>query len=840
MAPSKKPAIMNYIKQERAANFYEDIEEEFKLNLGAVLVATFGTETSKSAILTACRGYRSEEFPDGIDVDTAQYLSSLIPSERGFLWDLNTVVNGDESKDRKPVAIFINEVDKYPGLLDIMLGIEGVISRRGSHASGVIFSNEDPFEFMAYMKTPSGDVITQYDLHDAEWAGATKYDFLVTEIQDKITQTISLLQKDNQIEPELSLKEAYDKYLHPSVLPIDDKQVWDAIQQVKVLDLFQFDSAIGSQAAKKLLPATIFELSDANGLMRLMTGEKGAENPMDKYARFKKNIKLWYKETKDYGLTDEEVKILEPYYLKSYGVPPSQEFLMRALMDKSICGFSLKDANGARKVIAKKQMSKIPELKEQVLTSASSPAMGKYIWECGAAYQLGYAFSEIHALAYSFIGYQSAYLATHWNPVYWNTACLIVNSGSLEDSEKGTDYGKVAKAINTIKAHGINVSLVDINNSDLGFRPDADNNAIYYGLKALGNLNSDSVNMIIANRPYVSIKDFINRCPLQKTAIINLIKAGAFDKFMDRKTTMAWYLWEVCDKKKRLTLQNMGGLIKYNMLPEDTEEKIEARRIYEFNRYLKSICKSADKTIYQLDDRAMNFLAEVGYDNLIDNYSMRITDWDKVYQIWMDIFRKWISEDKDTILQQLNEKIFKEEWDKYASGTVSSWEMQSMCFYYNEHELANVNYDRYGIKEFKNIQNEEVESMFKRNGHEIPIYKLHRIIGTVIAKNDTRHSITLLTPDDVVNVKFSGELYAMYKKQISQPQPDGTKKVVEKSWFSRGNLLMLQGYRRDDTFVTKSYSKSIFHQIYKIDKINDDNSLELRHDRAQGVAEEDD
>ena len=55
-------------------------------------IATFGTEGSKSSCLTACRGYRSEEFPDGIDSDIAQYLTSMIPSERGQLWSLSMLI----------------------------------------------------------------------------------------------------------------------------------------------------------------------------------------------------------------------------------------------------------------------------------------------------------------------------------------------------------------------------------------------------------------------------------------------------------------------------------------------------------------------------------------------------------------------------------------------------------------------------------------------------------------------------------------------------------------------------------------------------------------------------
>lgn len=89
LAPSKIDKIFEEIRKERG-------------ELGLVQVCTFGTEGTKSAILTACRGYRSDDFPDGIDVDEAQYLSSLIPKERGFLWSLSEVVYGNSDKGRKP------------------------------------------------------------------------------------------------------------------------------------------------------------------------------------------------------------------------------------------------------------------------------------------------------------------------------------------------------------------------------------------------------------------------------------------------------------------------------------------------------------------------------------------------------------------------------------------------------------------------------------------------------------------------------------------------------------------------------------------------------------------
>ena len=856
LCPSKRPIIIKKIKEERGQNFNSDIDELSKQNLGCTLIATFGTEGTRSTILTACRGYRSEEYPDGIDVDTAQYLSSLIPSERGFLWSLNDVVNGNDDKGRKPIKIFINEVSLYPGLLDIMMGIEGLINKRSSHASGVILFDEDPYEFGCFMKTPKGEIITQYDLHMCEACGMTKYDFLVTEVQDKLTEAIRLLQKYGEIDETLSLREVYDKYFHPNVLPIDNEEAWKALQENNVLNIFQFDSDVGSQAAKKIKPTNILEMADANGLMRLMTSEKGEETPMEKYIRYKNDISLWYAEMKEYGLTVEEQRTLEPYFKTSYGVPPSQEQLMRMLMDENICNFTLKEANAARKVVGKKQMSKIPELREKVLSQAKSPWLGNYIWTCGVGPQMGYSFSIIHALAYSFIGFQTMFIATNWDPIYWNTACLVVNSGSLEEEsdfeedddgevvqkkEKSTDYTKIAKALGDIISRGINVSLVDINKSNYSFEPDAENNEILFGMKALSNVGGPVIEQIIANRPYVSIADFMNKCPLNKSAMISLIKAGAFDKLEKewaaevgveaRVLIMAYYISKVCEAKKRLTLQNFNGLVQHNLIPAELDFQ---KRTFVFNKYLKAEKKTGKYYVFDEPcEQFYNQFFDLEELDVINGYTCILqTKWDKIYQGVMDGARDWLKENHDQVLKEYNTILFKETWDKYAKGNISAWEMEALCFYYHEHELKDVNIEKYGIVDFNTLSTEpEVDYFFKRNGKEIPIYKTQKIIGTVISKNDTRSSITILTTTGVVTVKFTKEYFAMFNRQISEKQEDGTKKVVEKGWMSRGVKLLIQGFRRDDMFIAKTYAKTIGHQLYKIIDVKINGELELIHER---------
>jgi len=70
--------------------------------------------------LTACRGL-------GIDVDDAQYISSLVTAERGMLYTLKQMYYGDEENGIKANLTFIEEINKFPRLWEVANRIEGLI-----------------------------------------------------------------------------------------------------------------------------------------------------------------------------------------------------------------------------------------------------------------------------------------------------------------------------------------------------------------------------------------------------------------------------------------------------------------------------------------------------------------------------------------------------------------------------------------------------------------------------------------------------------------------------------------------------------------------------------------
>lgn len=835
LTPSKRAAVFKAIRKERG-------------ELNVIQVCTYGTEGTRSAIAAACRGYRSEAYPDGIEVEISQYLSSLIPQERGFLWSIKDATEGNPEKGRLPIKALNSELEKYPGLLEIIKSIEGLVNKRGQHASGVILYNDSPFETDAIMRSPNGDLTTQYSLHEAEALGDVKYDFLVTEICDKITIAISLLQRDNLIDPSLTLRQAYDKYLHPSVINLEDTDIWDALGNGSVLDVFQFSTGIGLATAKQIKPRNPAEMMSANALMRLM-GEEGEERPIERYCRLKNDISIWYDEMRRAGLTEEQMKILEPYYLPNFGVPAAQEDMMLICMDKNIAHFSLAEANMTRKIVAKKKMDKIPELKEKFISQCPSRNFGEYVWKTTMGPQMGYSFAKPHALAYSYVGIQTLLLATKYSDIYWNCACLITNAGGAElldaedvdrDSDdeeettekkknKSVNYGKISVALGKSKKAGIKVLPPDINKSDLIFAPDVESNSIIYGLKGIDRIGTSLVYEIISKRPYTSMEDFMSKIKVNKTQMVSLIKAGAFDNLhADRIEAMNTYLELIADKKKRITLQNMMMLIRKDLIPYEYEFEV---KVYNFTKYLKQF-KSGD--YYLLDTIAMRFycdhydldiLEDVVIDGNNDHAKIKQNIWDNIYKKAMDPVRDWMKANQQEILDTLNHALYEEVRIKYALGGIDKWDMDALGTYCHEHELKDLKQRAYGIVDFEYLNEEpEIANEFKtRDGDTIRMYEISRICGTVIDKDKNKSTVTLLTPTmQVVNVKVWKNQYAKWDRQLSRKNPDGTKTVIEKSFFARGNKLIITGIRRDDDFVPKKYKSTTYSLFEKIEEIDSD------------------
>ena len=860
-------------------------------------VLTLGTEKSKAAILTAARGL-------GIDNDIAQYLSGMIVSDRGQIRTLHQTFYGDEENGFAPNKTFQHEMtENYPELWEVAQAIEGLICRVGVHAGGVIFVDEPFYETTALMRSPKGEIITQFDLHDAEDASLIKYDILSIEALDKIHNCLELLKADGRVEGN-SLKEIYENTIGIYNIERESEEMWRMCWNHEVMSLFQMEQQSGIQGIAALKPTSVDELAILNSVIRLMAQEKGAEIPLQKLARFKLDNRCWDAELAQYGLGEKEKNILNPILNLSYGLCIAQEQFMQLVQLPELGGFSLTWADKLRKSIAKKNPAEYEKLTNEFFEvtkeKGCDEALCKYVWNVLIAMSRGYGFNQSHTLAYSLIGLQELNLAYRFPIIYWNCACLIADSGGAEnenenvdedieeileieenfnpiskeiedfsnlDNEddiinsyeeedtdgypseivtlkngkkkkktKSTNFGKIATAIGKMKQQNISIISPNINNSDFTFTPNVEQNAIQYGLSGMTRIGEEIIKDIIAKRPFSGIEDFLSKVKVNKPQMVNLIKSGAFDELCgDRIKTMEQYIDIACEKKKRVTLQNMKMLIDFELIPKEYEFDC---RVYNFNKYLK---KFKYNDYYLLDDNAYRFFSEnYDIDELIpseDNniFQIKQTVWDKHYETTKNNLRPYIQQNNHELLESINNKLFNNMWDKYCKGNISKWEMDSISCYLHPHELNGVDLTKYGVVDYFELPKEPIldRNIFIK-GQKVPLWKIFRIAGTILDKDKNKGIITLLTTSGVVTVKIFGAVFNQYDRQISERRPDGTKKIIEKGWLQRGNKIIVTGIKKDDIFIAKKYSRTPYHLIELIEQI-DGNEIITRGERLEEI-----
>ena len=314
----------------------------------------------------------------------------MVPNERGTDLNLTQCYYGDE--DHKPISDFVKEVDKYPKLKKLIFAIEGLIKSLGAHAAGILILKDSPSKHNSIMRTNTGTIVSAFNLEDSEQMGGLKYDMLTVAALDKIHATLNYMLEDRVIEWEKDLRTTYNKYLLPANLEYNDPRMWQKLWEGEVIDVFQFDTMVGSQAIKLIKPQSITELAIANSIMRLMAQE-GMELPLDTFVKYKKDIDKWYHEMRLYGLGPEEIRILEPHLKVLYGVADSQEAAMQLVMDEKITGFTLNEANSLRKAIAKKKADVLIKTKELYYEKGrglkTNPYLLDYVWNIQIGRQIG-------------------------------------------------------------------------------------------------------------------------------------------------------------------------------------------------------------------------------------------------------------------------------------------------------------------------------------------------------------------------------------------------------------------------------------------------------------------
>jgi DNA polymerase III alpha subunit len=221
---------------------------------------------------------------------------------------------------------------------------------------------------------------------------------------------------------------------------------------------------------------------------------------------------------------------------ETFGIMVYQEDVSRAA--KALAGFSDAEADGLRKIIAKKDRQRqLADFHHRFM--AGTAARGVSADQADAVWQMmlsfsGYSFCKPHSASYARVSFQAAFLKTHHPAEFM--AGVISNRGGFYST-----FAYVSEA----RRMGLTVDPPDVTASRI--RWTGKNRRLQVGLMAVGGMSRPTMERIMACRQRSGFKDmpdFLARVQPHEDEARALIHCGALDRLdADRsRTRLLWTL----------------------------------------------------------------------------------------------------------------------------------------------------------------------------------------------------------------------------------------------------------------------------------------------------------
>jgi DNA polymerase-3 subunit alpha len=467
------------------------IEKYGRVNVAQII--TFGKLLAKGVIRDVARVLN-------MPYSEADAMAKLIPDELGI-----TLKKAYEKEPKIKELLDKNPLAKR--VWDYAIALEGLNRNAGTHAAGVVISNEPLWEKAPLFKPVGQDTIaTQYNGKYIEDVDLIKFDFLGL-------KTLTVIEEANKL-----IEKRYGKRIDFSKEDINDKKVYEYISTGETLGLFQIESAGMQDLAKKLKPSQFEDIIAMLALYRPGPMESGMLDDFVERKHGRAEITYMFPE-------------LEPILKPTYGVIVYQEQVMQIV--QTIGGFSLGEADLVRRAMGKKIKEEMDRLKGEFSKGAEERGFDKKKAE--ELFDLivkfaGYGFNKSHSAAYAMITFYTSFLKYYY-PTEFMSAILTLEKHNTD---------KVVKYVDELKRLNIKLLPPNINYSDLNFQADSidGEDVVFFGMGAIKGAGDVAISSIIKERDsrgkFTDLSDFISRVDgskVNKKVIEALIKSGAFDDF---------------------------------------------------------------------------------------------------------------------------------------------------------------------------------------------------------------------------------------------------------------------------------------------------------------------
>tara|TARA_B100000287_G_scaffold222789_1_gene210166 strand:+ start:1804 stop:5238 length:3435 start_codon:yes stop_codon:yes gene_type:complete len=460
-------------------------------------------------------------------------------------------------------------LNKYPHIKTHVEALYGQVRSTSRHAGGVVIG-EDLDKHMPLINS-GGVVQTPWsegqNVRHLEPLGFIKFDLLGLSTLEMIQEAIGhVLKRHHKIENPTyeQIKDWYDKNLHPDVINFDDKKVYKNIfHKGKFVGIFQFTNEGAQKFCMKAKPNNIIDISAITSIYR--PGPLSAD------------VDELYVEAKD-----NPSKIMYPHEIVKKITQETAGFLIFqeqiALLAHELGdNISLDEGNKLRKLLTKKGTGKGAKEKEKIHDKFISGCMKKKIDQATAEamwkkfeYFSGYGFNKSHAVSYSILSYQCAWLLNYYQSE-WTAAFL----------DKEPEKRKEA-AISLAQKYGFDIEPLNINTSSWTWEISKDGKTLIQPLSSIKGLGDKAIEQIVAHRPFEDAESLLFNedivySKLNKKALNALTLSGAADKLVDDRFTGAKHFWQACvverPKNRKKLLENIE---KYSDEGDfTTQERIE-------------------------------------------------------------------------------------------------------------------------------------------------------------------------------------------------------------------------------------------------------------------------
>jgi DNA polymerase III subunit alpha len=464
-------------------------------SLHVAQIITFGTFAAKAALRDTGRVF-------GLNMKEQEQLSKLVPNQLGIT--LKEAFNKSEG-----LREFIENNELYRRLFDTALKLEGLPRHTSTHAAGVVISGDPLVQWIPIQGSASGIHLTQYSMDILEEIGLLKMDFLGL-------RNLSILERIVT-----NIRRGRNKRFSLKSIPQNDRKTFELLSSGQTNGIFQLESEGMRNVLTRLRPSAFEDIVAVNALYR--------PGPME-------NIPAYI--NRKHGMESVEYPHpeLRPILEMTYGVIVYQEQIMQ--IASRMAGFSLGEADLLRRAVSKKKKDVLDQEREHFVKGSIQKGYTTEV--ANGIYDLivrfaDYGFNRSHAVAYSMIAYQLAYLKANY-PAYFLSALLT----SVVGNET-----KISQYIREAKQYDIQILPPSVNSSQFVFSVEG-KDKIRYSLGAIKGIGAQALKEIITvrnDKPFDDLFDFCMRVSskiINRKILENLVLAGAFDEFnIDRATLLS-------------------------------------------------------------------------------------------------------------------------------------------------------------------------------------------------------------------------------------------------------------------------------------------------------------